>query len=154
MVSLAKAAAAALGDPGTSPAELSLLPAKGLVAGSVRFVPEDALGQAAFRGALEAKYQGTPGPSTLLLVPFPAPGVAAAAAADYAAFLGQGASAPRALPALADGGFVTSERYYGQVVVARSGRWLLISLGAASESAATPVLAEAAARVAAAGGTS
>lgn len=147
---VARGLAAALGPPGGMPAEVGLLPADGLVAGSVRVLPEDALGQAAFTGALQASYASKPSPSTLVIVPFADAALAAAEAGRYAAFLGQGGTSPRQLPALVDGGFAAREAYYGQVVAARCDRWLVISLGAPGEDAAAGLVKLAAERVRAA----
>lgn len=147
---VARGLAAALGPPGGKPEEVALLPAEGLVADSIRLVPEDALGQAAFAGALQATYGARSAASTLVMVPFGDAGQAAAAAGQYASFLGSGGPAARQLPGLIDGGFVAREAYYGQIVTARCGRWLLISLGAPSEQAATDLLTLAAGRVRAA----
>lgn len=143
---LARGLASVLGPPGGMPEQISLLPAEGLVPGSIRLVPEDALGQASFAGALQGSYAGTPAPSTLLLIPFADGDRAAAEAEQYRSFLGKGGQAPKAL-SLADGGFVARDTYYGQVVAARSGRWLLVSLGAADERAAADLIGLAAARV-------
>ncbi len=131
LTDLARAVAAALGDAGGRPPELALLPAAGLVKGSIRLVPEDALGQAAFTGALEAKYAGTPEPSTLLLVPFDSAEAAAAALRDYTAFLAAGQAAPVPAAGLGDGAVTATDRYYGRVVAVCAGRWLVLSLGAA-----------------------
>lgn len=147
LTAFARAVADVLGDAGGMPAEVALVPEKGLVPGSIRFVPEDALGQAAFGSALEAQYEGTPKASTLLLIPFESPARATAASAAYGTFLAQGAPAPTPLPALADGGFSATERYYGRIVAARSGRWLLVSLGAVTDEAAGSLVRAAAARV-------
>jgi hypothetical protein len=130
LTGLARAVAAALGDPGGRPPELAMLPAAGLVEGSTRLVPEDALGQAAFAGALEAKYAGTPDPSTLLLVPFASPEAAAAALRDYVEFLAAGQAAPVPASGLGHGAVTAADRYYGRVVAATAGRWLVLSLGA------------------------
>lgn len=143
---LARGLAPVLGPPGGMPEEVGLLPAEGLVADSIRLVPEDALGQASFAGALQGTYAGAPAPSTLLLIPFADADRAAAEADRYRTFLGQGSQAPKAL-SLADGGFVARDAYYGQVVAARSGRWLLVSLGAANERAAANLVGLAVARV-------
>jgi hypothetical protein len=147
LAALARAVAAGLGDAGGMPAEVALVPEKGLVPGTIRFVPDDALGQAAFVSAIEAQYEGAPRPSTLLLIPFESPTRATEASAAYGTFLSQGAAAPKPLPALADGGFSTTERYYGRIMAARSGRWLIVSLGAGTEEAADSLVRAAAARV-------
>ncbi|MDO8835523.1 MAG: hypothetical protein Q7V01_07995 [Vicinamibacterales bacterium] len=148
LAALARAVATGLGDAGGLPPELALVPDRGLVPGSIRFVPEDALGQASFGSALEAQYEGAPTPSTLLLIPFESPASATEALAAYGTFLAQGGVAPRSLPALAPGGFSTTERYYGRLVAARSGRWLIVSLGADTDEAAESLVRAAAARVA------
>jgi hypothetical protein len=147
LAALARAVATGLGEAGGLPAEVALLPDKGLVPGSIRFVPEDALGHAGFGSALEAQYEGAPKPSTLLLIPFESPAGAAEASTAYGTFLAQGGEAPNPLPALADGGFSTTERYYGRLVAARSGRWLMVSLGAQTDEHAAALVRAAAARV-------
>ncbi len=147
LAALAQAVATALGEPGGMPAEVALVPERNLVAGSIRFVPEDALGQASFGSALEAQYEGAPKPSTLLLIPFESLAAASEASTAYGTFLAQGGAAPKPLPALADGGFLATERYYGRLVAARSGRWLIVSLGADTHETAELLVLAAAARV-------
>ena len=154
LVGFARAVAAELGEPGGMPAEVALVPTGGLVAGTIRFVPEDALGQAAFVSALEAQFEGAPKPSTLFLIPFKSPAQASEAATAYAAFLTAGSAAPKTLPSLADGGFSTTERYYGRIVAARIGRWVVISLGADTDEHAATLVRAAAVRVAASASTS
>jgi hypothetical protein len=148
LAALARAVATGLGEAGGAPPELALVPDKGLVPGSIRFVPEDALGQAGFGSALEAQYETTTKPATLLLIPFESPALAAEALAAYGTFLAQGGAASTSLPALADGGFSTTERYYGRLAAARSGRWLIVSLGADTDDTAGSLVRAAAARVA------
>ncbi|MCX6552348.1 MAG: hypothetical protein NTY02_15325, partial [Acidobacteria bacterium] len=119
---LARAVAARLGEPGELPAELDVLPRAKLVPGSMRLDPADALGQQAFTEALEAQYEATPKPITLVMVPFETVVRAAAALKDYGAFLAQ-SGAPRELVSPAGGGFAATDGYHGRVTAIRSGRW-------------------------------
>ncbi len=54
---LGAAIAKGLGSPGTMPAEVGWFPSAGQVPDSVKFIPADALGQAVFTNAFEAKYR-------------------------------------------------------------------------------------------------
>ena len=54
---LGAAIAKGLGAPGAMPAEVGWFPSAGQLPDSVRFVPADALGQATFANAFEAKYE-------------------------------------------------------------------------------------------------
>jgi len=147
VLELAKAVAAGLGSPGKPPAQLALFPPAGLVADSIKFVPADALGQSMFANAFEAKYAGTPEPSTLVFVPFASMDGARGALAKYESFLGGAAKGAKKIPGPGDGGFTAKEGYYGLIVAVRTGSTLVISLGAASEAAATTLVADVARRL-------
>jgi len=153
LLALAKAVAAGLGDPGAPPAQLAWFTRSalaGLLADSIRFVPADALGQSMFANAFEAKYAGTPEPSTLVIVPFAGPDAARDALAKYESFLTRPGKAPRKVASPGAGGFVAQDGYYGLIVAVRAGAALVISLGAESEARATMLVTDAAARVTAA----
>jgi len=147
LLALATAVAGGLGEPGKPPAQLSWFPPAGLVADSIKFVPADALGQSMFSSAWEAKYAGTPEPSTLVIVPFASTDGARGAMAKYESFLGRPGKPAKKLAAPGDGAFTAQEGYYGLIVVVRSGPTLVISLGAASEAAATALVTDAMRRV-------
>lgn len=150
VLELAKAVAAGLDAPGRPPAQLAWFPPVGLVADSIKFVPADALGQSMFANAFEAKYSGTPEPSTLVIVPFPSADAARGALAKYESFLGGATKGAKKLPAPGDGGFTAKEGYYGLIVAVRSGSMLIISLGATSEAAASTLVTDAVRRLPAA----
>jgi hypothetical protein len=140
VLALATAVATGLGAPGTPPAQLAWFPPVGLVADSITFVPADALGQSVFANAFEAKYTGTPDPSTLVIVPFTSADAARGALAKYESFLGGAAKGATKRSGPGDGGFTAKEGYYGLIVAVRTGSTLVISLGAASEAAATALV--------------
>jgi hypothetical protein len=147
VLELAKAVAAGLGAPGKPPAQLAWFPPAGLVADSIKFVPADALGQSMFANAFEAKYAGTPEPSTLVVVSFPSADASRGALAKYESFLGGSAKGARKLPGPGDGGFTAKEGYYGLIVAVRTGSTLVISLGASSEAAAITLVTDVIRRV-------
>lgn len=150
VLALATAVATGLGAPGKPPAQLAWFPPAGLVADSIKFVPADALGQSMFANAFEAKYAGTPEPSTLVIVPFPSADAARAALAKYESFLGGAAKGATKRPGPGDGGFTAKEGYYGLIVAVRTGSTIVISLGASSEAAAGTLAADAVRRLPAA----
>ena len=141
-VALGMAIAGALGDPGTPPPQLALFPARGLVAGSLRYVPANILGQAGFANGFEAKYQAGADPSTLVIVPFNDVEGARAALGKYQAFLGEGGKPVTSAPNPCDGSLFAHDRFYGLIVAARSGSWLAISLGSPDAHAARALLTD------------
>lgn len=147
-LALARTIGAGLGEPGGMPDELQLFPPRDLVAGSIRFVPADILGQSAFSNGFEAKYGAGPSPSTLVLVPFATADAATAAFTGYESFLGQTGRPPVRLTAPGDAGVAAQDGYYGRIVAARAGRWLVISLGARDERAAVAIVTGACSRLA------
>lgn len=138
---LGGAIAQGLGPPGRMPAQVAWFPATGLVPDSVRFVPADALGQASFTNAFEAKYENPREPSTALVVPFGSDAQAAAALARYESFLAKAAGKAR-VAAPGNGGFSATDSFQGFVLAVRAGSTLVISLGASDERAASALLAE------------
>ena len=153
MLALARAVAAGFGTPGTPPAQLSWFSRSaqaGLLADSIKFVPADALGQSMFVNAFEAKYAGTPEPSTLVIVPFASADGARGALAKYEAFFARPGRSPKKVAVPADGGFAAQDGYYGLIVAVRSGPALVISVGAESEARATMLITDAVGRVTAA----
>jgi hypothetical protein len=141
-VALGASVASGLGDPGAPPRELSLFPAKGLVAGSIRYIPANMLGQAGFSRGFEAKYAATPETSTLVIVPFQDPDGARVALGKYQAFLGQGGKPVSSASVPCDGSVLAHEKFSGLIFAARSGSWLAISLGSPDERAARALLTE------------
>jgi hypothetical protein len=139
-VALGTAIAGALGDPGAPPRELAIFPSRGLVAGSLRYVPANILGQAGFARGFEAKY--ATGASTLVIVPFTGTEGARAELARYKTFLGQSGSPALSASTLCDGGVLVHDRFHGLIVAVRSGSWLAISLGDPDERTARDRLSE------------
>jgi len=139
---LAGAIARGLGEPGGMPAQVNWFPAAGLVPDSVRFVPADVLGQSTFANAFEAKYEAAREPSTALVVPFDSVQQAVAALARYESFLAKSGGTVKRASAPGNGGFSTTDGFYGLIVAVRAGSALTISLGAADAGSASTILAE------------
>lgn len=138
---LGAAIAKGLGATGKLPAEVGWFPAAGLLPDSVKYVPADALGQAAFTNAFEAKYQAPGEPSTAIVVPFGSDQAAAAALARYESFLAR-AKGRTKVTAPGDGGFSATDSFQGFILAVRAGSRLVISLGAPDERAASGLVAD------------
>jgi hypothetical protein len=135
---LGAAIAKGLGAPGTMPAEVGWFPVAGQLPDSVKYIPVDALGQASFAHAFEAKYQNPGEPSTAIVVPFENEETAAAALARYESFLAR-AKGRTKVSAPGNGGFSATDSFQGFVLAVRAGSRLVISLGAPEERAAAIV---------------
>ena len=138
---LGAAIARGLGAPGKMPEEVGWFPAAGQLPDSVKFIPGDALGQASFTNAFEAKYENPGEPSTALVVPFDSDAAAAAALARYESFLARARGRTK-VASPGDGGFSATDSFQGFILAVRAGSRLAISLGASDERAAAALLAE------------
>jgi len=138
---LGGAIAKGLGAPGAMPAEIGWFPSAGQLADSVRFVPADALGQAAFTNAFEAKYEHAGEPATAIVVPFESDAAAAAALARYESFLSK-ATGRAKVATPGDGGFSATDSFQGFILAVRAGPRLVISVGARDASVAASRLAD------------
>jgi len=138
---LGAAIAKGLGAPGTMPDEVRWFPAAGQIPDSVKYIPADALGQASFTHAFEAKYEGPGDGSTAVIVPFESDAAAAAALTRYETFLAR-AKGKSKVAAPGDGGFSATDSFQGLILAVRAGSRLVISLGAADERAAGSIVVE------------
>jgi hypothetical protein len=138
---LGAAIAKGLGAPGSLPAQVRWFPPAGLVPDSVKFVPADALGQAAFTNAFEAKYENPGEPSTALVVPFASDAQAASALARFESFLAK-ARGKAKVTSPGDGGFTGTDSFQGLIYAVKAGPNLVISVGAADERVAVARLTE------------
>ena len=147
---LAQAAANSIPAPAAMPAELQRLPAENRIAGSERYVRTGALGHAFLRQTLSAQYKLGDSVATLYTSDLRARGPAAAASRKLGLFYRRaGASMASAPPGLPRGAFALRDEFYGEMVVATSGKFMVI---ATSEKASRPQLADLAkAGIAAAG---
>jgi hypothetical protein len=132
---LGAAIAKGLGPPGTMPAEVGWFPPGGQLPDSVKYIPADALGQASFTHAFEAKYERPGEASTAIVVPFDGSEAAAAALARYETFLAR-AKGKSKLSAPGDGGFSATDSFQGLIVAVRAGSRLVISVGEPDQKAA------------------
>ena len=131
---LGAAIAKGLGAPASMPVEVGWFPVAGQLPDSVKYIPADALGQASFTHAFEARYENPGEPSTALVVPFGSDAAAAAALARYETFLAR-AKGRTKIAAPADGGFSATDSFQGFILAVRAGSRLVISVGASSERA-------------------
>ena len=138
---LGAAIAKGLGAPGTLPDEVRWFPAAGQIPDSVKYIPADALGQASFTHAFEAKYEGPGDGATAVIVPFESDAAAAAALTRYETFLAR-AKGKAKVAAPGDGGFSATDSFQGLILAVRAGSRLVISLGAADDRAAGSIVAE------------
>ena len=138
---LGAAIAKGLGAPGAMPDEVRWFPPAGQVPDSVKYIPADALGQASFTHAFEAKYEGPGDGSTAVIVPFESDAAAAAALTRYETFLAR-AKGKSKVAAPGDGGFSATDSFQGLILAVRAGSRLVISLGAADERAAGSIVVE------------
>jgi hypothetical protein len=120
------------------PDELRWFPVAGQVPDSIRYIPADALGQASFTKAFEAKYENPGEPSTAVVVPFENDTAATAALARYESFLAR-AKGRTKVTAPGDGGFSATDSFQGFILAVRAGSRLVISLGAPLDQAAARV---------------
>ena len=138
---LGAAIAKGLGSPGAMPAEVGWFPSAGQVPDSVKFIPADALGQAVFTNAFEAKYEHAGEPATALVVPFDSDAAAAAALARYESFLAKARDRTK-VAAPGNGGFSATDSFQGFILAVRAGSRLVISVGTTDESAAAARVAD------------
>jgi hypothetical protein len=138
---LGAAIAKGLGAPGTMPAEVGWFPSAGQLPDSVKYIPVDALGQASFTHAFEAKYENPGEPATAIVVPFENDEKAAAALARYESFLAK-AKGKTKISAPGTGGFSATDSFQGFVLAVRAGSRLVISLGASDERAASALVTQ------------
>ena len=138
---LGAAIAKGLGPPGAMPAAVAWFPPAGQLPDSVRYIPADALGQAAFTNAFEAKYENPGEPATAIVVPFDSDKAAAAGLARYEMFLAK-AKGMTKVAGPGDGGFSATDSFQGFVLAVRAGSRLVISLGTSDEQSAAARLAD------------
>ncbi len=137
---LAQAAAESIPAPAAMPAELQRLPAENRIAGSERYVRAGALGHAFLRQTLSAQYKLGDSVATLYTSDLRARGPALAASRKMGLFYRKaGASVTGAPPELPRGSFALRDEFYGEMVVATSGKFIVI---ATSENASRPQVAD------------
>jgi hypothetical protein len=132
---LGAAIAKSLGAAGGLPEEVRWFPPAGQLPDSVKYIPADALGQASFTHAFEAKYEGTGEGVTAMIVPFDSDAAAAAALARYETFMAR-AKGKVKVTGPGEGGFSATDSFQGFILAVRAGSRLVISLGASDDRAA------------------
>ena len=138
---LGAAIAKGLGAPGGMPEQVRWFPAAGQVPDSVKYIPADALGQASFTHAFEAKYESAGEPSTVVVVPFDSDAAAAAALARYDTFMAR-AKGKVNVTSPGNGGFTASDSFQGFILAVRAGSRLVVSIGASDGKAAGALVSD------------
>jgi hypothetical protein len=142
LTALASAISQKLPDGSPLPRELTVYPQKNLVPHSIKLVPRDVLGQSYFANGFEAGYQDGPVASRLIVIPCATPSEATTGLGRYRAFVGHGGKTRAVSPRVGDEAFAADDQYSGRVVVVRSGTFLVISVGAASDAAGSALIAD------------
>lgn len=140
LAALARAIAEKIPAGAALPRELSAFPAANLVPNSVKFVPRDVLGQQYLANGFEAGYTDGAVASRLVVVPCATPDEAASALKRYRAFVAIAGKAKPALTKVGDEAFSGEDRFNGRVFAARAGAVVAISVGAASDAAASTLV--------------
>ncbi len=121
-----------IGEPGSLPPEVALLPAENQVPYSARYLPMDVLGQTYLSDAFEAKYRSGESESRLVLLSLGDRAAAGEALARYREFIAGSGEVYRDLESPGDGGFAGKDGYYGPMAALRSGDRIAIALGGPS----------------------
>lgn len=123
------------------PPELDRFPPDGLVSHSLRYVPQDALGQRYLANAVEAQYRDGARTFKLTVVSFADVDEARDATARYQKFISGSGKIRQAVTTPGDGGFAGDDPYYGRVLAVRAGPLLVVVLSASSDGGATSLAA-------------
>jgi hypothetical protein len=142
MTTLARAISDKLPEGGPLPRELTAFPPKNLVPHSIKFLPKDVLGQRDLTNGFEASYQDGQTLVRLVVIPFATPGDATAAFRRYRGFVAGGGKVRTAATKVGDEAFAGDDRFSARVFGARSGPVVAISIGAASDGAASWLITE------------
>lgn len=138
---------AKLGEAGSEPAEVGYFPSADRIAHSIRYLPQDVLGQSYLTEGFEARYRRGTAESKLVIVSAPDEERAKDALARYRQFIAAGGGVQRELSAPGDGGFAGKDSYYGPMAAVRSGTRIVIALGGPSIDAALGQIKETIARM-------
>ena len=106
---------------------------------SVKYIPVDALGQASFAHAFEAKYENPGEPATAIVVPFDNDEKTRRRPSPATSRFSQKRSGKTKVSAPGNGGFSATDSFQGFILAVRAGPRLVISLGAPEERAAAIV---------------
>jgi hypothetical protein len=123
---LAEAVAERISGKAALPAELARLPMQKRIADSERYVKKGALGHKFLNEVVSADYRLMKGRATLNIAAFAAPTAAQAAWQKLRAFEQQAGKNVAAVNKLGEVAFSARDSYYGEMVAACQGRFLLI----------------------------
>ncbi len=120
-------AVSALMPPAPPLPQLRLLPKEGQIPQTQRFYLRDALGQAALRNAVAAKFTAGPGKrdTELVVATYQTPAEAQAAAQELTSYLQKDAKSTR--PLTETGRLFTGHPYYGTLAVSLLGRHVIVA---------------------------
>jgi hypothetical protein len=134
---LAARVAGRIGKGGSDPTEVRYFPRQNLVPHSIKYVPKDVLGQSYLTNGFEAQYRNGKTALKLTLVSFDSPEAAAQGLARYRQFLSTSGEVSKDVKSPGEEGFLGKDSYFGLALAIRSGRNVLVALGASSEHSAT-----------------
>jgi hypothetical protein len=142
MVRLAQSVAAKVPARGGAPRELSYFPGKNLLPNTTRYLPKDVLAQSYFTNGFEARYKAGEKESRLIVIVLDSAAAAREGLARYREAVAKGGEGVRELRAPGDGGFAARDSFYGNLAAVRSGKNIVVALGATTEDAGEKQLAD------------
>ena len=129
-----------IGPPPKLPSILPAFPSRDQVPRTIKYLPRDVLGQSYLANGFEAQYRAGGKSYRLTTASFESVQEAVDALARYKAFITSTGHVERELKSPGDGGFAGSDPFNGPIVAVRSGRKLVVTLGAPSERSALDLI--------------
>ena len=133
MVKLARAVAGKVKAPGAAPRELSYFPKEDQLPHTDRYIPQDVLAQSYFSNGFEARYKAGDRESKLVLIALADEAAAKDGLSRYKQSVTKDGAKLRDLKAPGDGAFAGKHGFYGNVAAARTGKYVVVALGAPTE---------------------
>ena len=142
MVKLARSVASKVPAAGGEPLELSYFPREHQLPHTTLYIPRDVLAQSYFANGFEARYKTGEKEHKLILVDLENEAAARDALTRYRQAVTKGGKDVRTLTAPGEGGFTGKDSFYGNLAAVRTGKYIAVALGAASEDAGRTQLGE------------
>jgi hypothetical protein len=147
MVKLARSVAARVAEPGAEPSELSYFPEENQLPRSTLYIPRDVLAQSYLTNGFEARYEADGKQYKLVLIAMESDAAARDALASYRQSVAKGGTGVRDLTAPGEEGFTGKDGFYGNVSAVRTGKHIVVALGAPSEEAGVKQISEVAGNI-------
>jgi hypothetical protein len=142
ILKLAKAVAGKVSTPGAAPAELAWFPKENQVPHTAKYIPKDVLAQSYLANGFEAKYKGGAKDHKVVVIGADDAAAARESLTRYRQSVEKSGKGVKTIAAPGEGGFVGRDSFYGNVVAVRSGKTIVVSLGAPTEDVGRKQLAE------------